>query len=107
MSRGEAIRRTGMAPDAQMAKMVRDFARIVERVEILTGERGGQNKPASALRRGELLPLASLASGMKSKQVTAAPTAADYNALQTDVAAIYGAIVQLSNLLGNAKLPRD
>lgn len=81
----------------------RDLARVKEKLEILTGERGAESRPLSALRRGELRPLASLAS--KSRQITAAPTMADYNALQADVEAIYTAILQLSNLLGNAKLP--
>lgn len=94
-----------MATDAQVTQMLRSFARLTEKVETLTGERGDAKRSLSALRRGELTPLASLATSMKSKQISAAPTAADYNALQQDVEAVYGAIVLLSNLLGNARLP--
>jgi hypothetical protein len=92
--------------DSRLAQMVRDFGRIKERVETLTGERGANDRAMSAVRRGELRPLATLAEDMKSAQITAAPTQADYNALQKDVAALYGAMVLLSNLLGNAKIPK-
>lgn len=75
-----------------------------ERLEVLTGERGDKSRTRSAIRRGELQALASL--GLKSKQLTAAPTMADYNALQEDVANIYQALTLISNLYGNAKLPK-
>ena len=42
---------------------------------------------------------------MRSKPVTAAPTVADYNALQEVVAAIYNALSRISNRLGNADVP--
>jgi len=94
-----------MPTDAQLTQMIRSFNRIAEKVEVLTGERGDANRSLSSLRRGELIPLASLATSLKSKQISGTPTAADYNALQQDVEAIYGAFVLLSNLLGNARLP--
>lgn len=75
-----------------------------ERFQVLTGERGDKNKSQSAIRRGELQALASL--GLKSKQLTAAPTMADYNALQEDVDNIFRALTLISNLYGNAKLPK-
>lgn len=75
-----------------------------ERFEVLTGQRGDNNRTQSAIRRGELQPLATL--GLKSKQLTAAPTMADYNALQEDVANIHKALTLISNLYGNAKLPK-
>lgn len=91
--------------NAQLTQLLRDFARAKEKLELLTGERGADSRPLSAVRRSELLPLAQLANPMKSKPVSGTPSAADYNALQADVAAIYGAIAVISNILGNARIP--
>ena len=82
--------------------MMREFQRVREKVELLTGDRGATKSPLASVRREDFVPIASLASSMQSTQVTsAAPTASDFNALQKDVAALYGALVQVSNLLGN------
>lgn len=81
--------------------MDNDYQRLKEQAENLTGQRGAPKKPLSAVRRGELLALAARA--MQSDQVTASPTMADFNALQADIAAIYTALAQISNALGNAK----
>ena len=83
---------------------LRQFERIREQVQLLTGERGGADKSKTAVRRGELRALASLK--MQSSQLSAAPTQADFNRLQADVAALYAAFVQISNLLGNAQIPK-
>lgn len=80
------------------------FERIREKVEKLTGERGDASKSLAAVRRGELRTLASLS--LKSSQISASPTQADYNALQADVATIFNALSRISNTLGNAKIPR-
>lgn len=80
------------------------FERIREKVEKLTGERGDASKSLAAVRRGELRTLASL--DLKSKQISASPTQADYNALQADVATIFNALSRISNALGTAKIPR-
>lgn len=80
----------------------RDIDRIRESLETLTGERGDTKKPKSAVRRSELAPLGSLT--MKSAQVTAAPTQADFNNLQTDVKNIFDALKRISNVLGNANI---
>lgn len=82
----------------------RQFERLREQVELIVGERGSADKARTAVRRGELRPLASLT--MKSSQISAAPTQDDFNRLQADVAAIYAAFVLISNLLGNAKIPK-
>lgn len=82
----------------------RELQRLRESVEKLTGERGGDNKSLSAVRRSELRALASL--DMKSAQVSAAPTQAQHNALQTDVRNIFDALQRVSNLLGNATIPK-
>jgi hypothetical protein len=38
--------------------------------------------------------------------VTASPTQADFNALQADVANLFDALSRISNLLGNASIPK-
>lgn len=82
----------------------RQFERLREQVQVLTGERGDADKSRTAVRRGELRALASLK--MQSGPITGAPTQADYNRLQADVAAIHDAFVLISNILGNARIPR-
>lgn len=76
----------------------RQLERMREKLETLVGERG--NKAMSAVRRGEILPLAQV--GMQSQQITGAPTADDFNALQQDMANLYEALTKISNVLGNA-----
>lgn len=82
----------------------RDFDRIKEKVEKMTGERGDAKKPLSTIRRSELNALASLS--LKSGTVSTTPTAAEYNALQTDVSNIFEALQRISNILGNATIPK-
>jgi len=79
-----------------------DLQRLKEQVEVLTARRGAEKRPLSAVRRGELVGLANRPMG--SDQVSAAPSAADFNALQTDVRAIYDLLAVISNALGNAKM---
>ena len=67
-------------------QLEREFARMREKIELLAAERGDATRSQSAIRRGELVPLASI--GIKSSQVSAAPTMAQHNALQDDVQAI-------------------
>lgn len=77
-------------------QLARDLARLTEKVDILAGDRGG--KAMTAVRRNDLQALASMT--MKSKQISAAPTQADYNALQADVNTIMTALTRLSGLYG-------
>lgn len=101
--RGDAIPGRGLG-DRQGAQLQKDFDRIREKVEKLTGERGDELKSLSAVRRSELRALASLK--LRSSQVTSAPTAADFNALQADVASIFDALARISNALGTASIPK-
>jgi hypothetical protein len=80
----------------------RDLGLLREKVERLVGERGDDVKSMSAIRRIELQPLASLT--MQSDQIAAAPTQAQYNALQTDVKNIFDALKRISNILGTATI---
>lgn len=90
-----------MPTDAQLTQLMRDFQRIKEKVEVLNANRGGSGYPRAGVRREDFNAIAALAKTMQSAQVTSAPTATDFNALQKDVAALYGALVQVSNILGN------
>lgn len=87
-----------------LTSLVREFDRIKEKVEKFTGERGDAAKSLTAIRRTELRALASLT--LQSGQVSAAPTAAQHNALQKDVKNIFDALQRISNLLGNADIPK-
>lgn len=102
MARGDSIIARG-DPSAKYAQLHKEFSRIKETVEKLSGERGESTKPLSAIRRTELRALASIKP--QASRITAAPTMADYNALQTDVANILAALSLISNALGNATIP--
>lgn len=67
----------------------------LEKLQTLNGERG--DKRRAAVRRGDVATLSDVQ--MKSKQLTAAPTLADYNNLQADLARVW------SLLLGIAQNP--
>ena len=77
----------------------KEFDRVKEKVERLTGERGDDTRSAAAVRRSDLRTLASVE--LQSRQVSAAPTQADFNALQRDGATLCAAIRRISNVLGN------
>lgn len=83
----------------------RDLSQMKETVEKLAGIRGDSTKSQSAVRRSELRALASLS--LASGQLSAAPTQADYNALQSDVNNIFKTLQRISNILGNATLPES
>lgn len=85
-------------------QLEREFARMKEKVELLAAERGDATRSQSAIRRGELVPLASI--GIRSGQVSTTPTMADHNALQADVQSIAIALTLISNRLGNARKVR-
>lgn len=98
--RGEAILNRAMVGRNDFAQVQKEFERIKEKVEKLTGERGDSTKSLAAVRRSDLRTIASVK--MLSTQVTAAPTQADFNALQRDVAAIFDALQRISNVNGPA-----
>lgn len=101
MARGDALP-SRVIPDRQQAQLQKDFERIREKLEKLTGERGDATKSLSAVRRQELRAMPAL----QSAPVAAAPTAAEFNALQADVAAIFNALARISNALGTTSIPK-
>jgi hypothetical protein len=68
--------------------------RVVQQIQELSGARGQQqdgSRPRAAVRRQDLSAFNRM-DQLSSKAVTAAPTAADFNALRDDVRAIYEAL---------------
>ena len=93
MARGDSlsIPRPGRNNDYDQIR--KEFDRVKEKVEKLTGERGDTSKSLSAVRRSDLKTLASVE--LKSTQVTTV-TAADFNALQRDVAFLHDALKRIA-----------
>ena len=56
----------------------------LERLEVLDGSRRG-NREKAAVRLEDVRELLQIGSKLRSKQLTAAPTTADFNALQKDL----------------------
>jgi hypothetical protein len=68
--------------------------RVVQKIQELSGLRGQAQDgthPLAAVRRQDLLAFNRM-SQLSSQPLTAAPTAADYNALREDVRALYEAL---------------
>lgn len=82
------------------AQVQKEFERVKEKVEKLTGERGDATKSLAAVRRSDLRTLAIVE--MASGQITSSPTQDDFNAVQRDVATLYAALRRISNVLGQA-----
>lgn len=100
MARGDAFPNPRPGKSNDFDQIRKEFDRVKEKVEKLTGERGDDTRSLAAVRRADLRTLASVQ--MQSGQVSAAPTQADFNALQRDVATIFAAIKRISNVLGTA-----
>ncbi|AOJ09663.1 hypothetical protein [Burkholderia mayonis] len=75
--------------------------RVVQQLQELAGDRGdtAAGRPRAAVRRQDLRAIARM-SEMKSKQVSAAPTAADFNALRDDVRMVFEALRAIAQALG-------
>lgn len=56
----------------------------IEKLEVLDGSRRG-NRDKAAVRIEDLRELLQISNKLKSAQLTAAPTMADFNALQKDI----------------------
>jgi hypothetical protein len=67
----------------------------LEELAALRGRASDGSYPSAAVRRKDLATIGQM-SAMTSQQVTAAPTQADFNALQADVAEIYQALVAIT-----------
>lgn len=69
--------------------------RVVQQIQELAGERGETGRPKAAVVRRDLEAIGRMPT-LKSKPVTAAPTAADFNALRDDVRLIYEALAAIA-----------
>lgn len=90
---------------AEMRQIVRDEVRralgsaqadlrtVVERVQTMNGDRGAGDGSQRAVRRGDIGGVGVVT--LTSAQVAAAPTQAEFNALQADVAALAAWIAKL------------
>lgn len=72
--------------------------RIVQKLQELAGERGEQAMPRSAVRRSDLSAIGK-AQPLGSQEATAAPTAAEFNALREDVRRLYEVLERVAKSL--------
>ena len=73
----------------------------VEDLETLSGSRSKNAAPRAAVRRQDLDALLTTPSRLRSAQVGAVPTQAEYNALQADVADLFKVLTNVSASLRN------
>ena len=67
-----------------------------EKLDILAGTRSKAAADMAAVRRQDIKPVLELPAKLQSAPVSAAPTAADYNALHNDVLALHTALASMS-----------
>lgn len=92
----ELQRIVGQFIERNLSSTLREFALIKEKVEILTAERG--NVKDFAVRRRDLGRLSQI-SKMKSKKVSAAPTAQEFNALVEDIQDLHRQLAAIAEAL--------
>lgn len=73
--------------------------RLVQQIQELAGERGDAAKTRAAVRRADLADALGRVPVLSSKPATAAPTAAEYNALRDDVRRMYEALSLIAQAL--------
>lgn len=76
-----------------------DLELLRERLETLYGVRSREAKPRQAVRIEDIQALQEIPETLASAQITAAPTQADYNALQDDIAAIHSLLLTIAQVL--------
>ena len=84
--------------DQRLMKIVNEFERVAEKVAIMTGERGTELK---AVTSSQISPLSNLATSLNANELTAAPTASDFNALLKDVRSIHLQLIQIAQGISN------
>lgn len=77
-------------------KIQQDFDAIKEKTELLDGSRNTKTQARAAVRFGDLSILSKFPTSPTSKQLTVAPTMADFNALQADVKRIWDVLAAIS-----------
>ena len=71
-----------MTEDRRLTKIINDFDRVAEKAAVLAGERAKLN---AAVRISDLQQIMDLRRDVQTKEVTVAPTAADFNSLLNEV----------------------
>ena len=71
-----------MAEDRRLTRILNEFDRVAEKAAVLAGER---YKGVSAVRIVDMMPIMELTRDVETKEVTAAPTAEDFNSLLKDI----------------------
>lgn len=84
--------------DQRLLKIVNEFEVVSEKVAVLTGERGTEWK---AVTSSQLSPLSNIATSLNANELTAAPTASDFNALLKDVRSIHLQLIQIVQGISN------
>lgn len=84
--------------DHRLLKIVNEFEVVSEKVAVLTGERGTEGK---AVTSSQLSPLSNIATSLNANELTAAPTASDFNALLKDVRSIHLQLIQIVQGISN------
>lgn len=74
----------------------------IEKLEVLAGARGSAAKGKSAIRVDDLLPLLALPK-LKSVQVAAPPSAAEFNTLLSDLIEMHSRLFAIAETLRQAK----
>ena len=86
--------------DQRLVRIISDFGGIAEKVKAMSGE--VSSVEGKAVRAGQLQLLASITAAPKTKEVTAAPTAAEFNSLLKDVQELYAKISQVAQSISNS-----
>ena len=85
--------------DQRLLKIVNEFERVAEMVAVMTGERGVDGR---AVTSSQLSPLSNLSTILSANELTAAPTASDFNALLKDVRSIHLQLIQIAQWISNS-----
>lgn len=82
----------------RLLKIINEFERLTEKVAVMNGERGVEGRAVTA---SQLSPLSNLATSLNAKELSVAPTAADFNALLKDVRSIHLQLTQIAQGISN------
>ena len=85
--------------DQRLVRIIGDFGAIAEKVKAMSGE--VSSAEGKAVRAGQLQVLASITTAPKTKEVTAAPTADEFNSLLKDVQELYAKISKAAQSISN------
>ena len=85
--------------DQRLVRIINDFGGIAERVKAMSGE--VSSAEGKAVRAGQLQVLASITATPKTREVTAAPTADEFNSLLKDVQELYAKISKAAQSISN------